>query len=430
MTLYAPAPNATLNGSSVEVRAHVVSSHPVTGVVATIGPVTKSLVEDIFVPTTWRHFIDSFMVPSGPQVLRVTATNSMAEEHYVEIPVVVDQLPVVTVTSPLTGSLANPFVTVDAQCTDLEGGCSIVVSTGPTVLATGASPFHQLLDLSAFEDETVPLTVAALDSIGQGDGELVYVHVESDPCVDVATIAPGIVDTWDATRVIYTNASETGIYDRATDAVLATLPWNDAYDAYLTPVGAIFGRGGRIYDLRHDGTLHDRGPWRGLHANGDFASWIGLPEMPTQAHVWDFSTDTFENHDAGFGEDPRRTAMTTDGHLFVTKLLGTTWPVSHIAPDGTLTNLATGHNGASNVIAGEGVAVWEDVDFLSDTTRLHMWTAAGGHATLDTRDWTLPQGGLAAKGGWIAYGKFHGGQVRAFRRSPTGIEEQIGLGAP
>jgi hypothetical protein len=168
-----------------------------------------------------------------------------------------DQRPVITVTSPAEGTVAQPDVRVTAHCTDDQPGCKIQVSVGAKRLAWADG--GSIDTVVRPPDGAIQLSVTTIDSAGHHVSETRGLFVNSSPKLTLAVTLPAEIIDIDDDRalVVDRNTPMTlRIVDRATNASQiiwthgSVWQWHGLSRAYLSPGGAVFtlnaggGRGG------------------------------------------------------------------------------------------------------------------------------------------------------------------------------------------
>ena len=219
----------------------------------------------------------------GQKILTVTATDVRGNQNQAQKTFLYDDPPVLTVTSPLTGAVARPFVRVTATCTDDDpNGCRYIKvytdSTSP--VASGRSSIDLYVRPST---PSLYVRIVAVDSSGQTVERQISVFIETNPgLIEVDQISDdgtiNIIDMQD-NRLLYLQGTSLRILDRSSRqvVVIPSPPISGLTHGFLTPKGAIFavpGTPDTIYDWR-DGSLQNLGLGDdfSLKAKGSYAIW-------------------------------------------------------------------------------------------------------------------------------------------------------------
>ena len=303
-----------VSGSTLSVAATVNSTFELQSVTATVGTSQAALSFSLAAycdPTChpgWSGTVSLTGLPRGPQTLVVTAVDVLANSGQDQVGFVYDQPPVITVISPIEGSVARPWIRMAATCSDDDpAGCSslevgLFAIGAPTVygpvFATGTPGFDTHILMAKYDFSGRLLRFTATDSAGQTAFVFRNIIIESSPSLyEIASVGGPILDVqpdrilfqqgagWTQTPngLFYANGSLV-VRNRATgvDTVIPSIPGRSPFFGRLTPAGAIFitdrpptpyraiyeWRGGAVQEL---GGLVNGDEWP--RVSGDYAIW-------------------------------------------------------------------------------------------------------------------------------------------------------------
>ncbi len=286
----------TIVGPAPRVVATVQSPLEVTSVLARVADreteLVYSVLEDYFEGNVSMEGLER-----GEQVIVVVAQDVTGEQSWSVSPVLFDQRPELTVTSPQNDTLVTSTVRIATSCTDDDPvGCDIVVQTDPGGLeVTGSNSIDTELDLSAFDGRTVDIRFRATDSVHRSTFDLREVHVETSDVLSLAAAVDGtILDVQDNRLLVRKTVDddELEIFDTTamtTESVPLPEGWRVIHgDVFLTPYGTIFiaegpgpGHNRRVYDW-NQGLLEDLDEPVSdnvLAVAGDFAVWASRSDV-------------------------------------------------------------------------------------------------------------------------------------------------------
>jgi len=167
---------------SAKVVAHIDSATAsVASVVAIVGSQTVSMASQGGAKPTATLNLASF--PRGNLTIRVRATTVYGDTGVASVTVYHGPLPGLTVTAPLSGTVARPTVRIDADC----GGCKsvtarvrILPSVTYTTVASGVSGIHTDLSLAAYDGQhRLVLNITSTDSANKVAERSFEIPVES-----------------------------------------------------------------------------------------------------------------------------------------------------------------------------------------------------------------------------------------------------------
>lgn len=218
---------APTSGAFVEdtfaVSASVSSTYQLASVTVSVGAGATPLTPG----AEWTGTISAAGQPLGTVAVIVTATD--INGAVTDRGVLVDHhpAPVLTVASPLDGSLALPSIALSVTCIDAAGGdCTSLTltegdgSTQPTVLASGTGSLVGDLDLSSYDGRDLTLAFTGTDAVGRTSTVTRHVHVEASAALQLVASVPGEVWDYSGNRVLY--VASTGL-----TAVLRVLDLSD-----------------------------------------------------------------------------------------------------------------------------------------------------------------------------------------------------------
>jgi hypothetical protein len=284
VTITIQMPSASLpQEGDMAILVDVTSPTEVTSVHAAVGTRTTALVTSAGGHWTGTLSLDG--LPSGQHQMTVTATNAATQTQQATRTFTLDRRPVITVTSPVNGSLAEPDVRITATCTDDGPICRMAVAPnlGP-LLAAGNGSIDTVIRPP---DGLQALRFTAQDSTGRSTEQVRNVLVISTNKLAPLASYQGasILDLHADRALVYDDFPGGGlvlrIVNRATNASQTIWTPNategEVTSAHLTPGGAIFiirnsvdhnwylreWRGGAIVDLGQLGstTMRVKGQW-------------------------------------------------------------------------------------------------------------------------------------------------------------------------
>ncbi len=378
----------------------------------------------------WINTLSLSGLARGTKTLSVQATNWLANSAQVQRTFVYDRKPVLTVTAPLDQTVARPQVHLAASCTDDDpAGCSLQVSVGGVVVATGHDSLVQDLSLAGLDESWTTLHFVAIDSAGQQAAADVAVAVESSVRLIQVLEVPGPIMSVEPTRVLFMESrSDRGVLkirERATgqDTLVMDQPGIFPQSVYLTPQGAIF-ISGQVYDAR-DGTLVGLGaPNSGMSlvAKGNYAIWsrgeiltlrdlVAGSNTTVSSSAGNWYNDVAANGDVVFWGSP--------GYNIFRYRAGT---VTQLTADAQLWNTYVLTDGTN--------VVYRKHDPCCGTQRYGLFLHDGVHeielAPLALRPEPNRGSDYQASGGWIAFTRLGtGGQLQVWTRSPNGTLTQL-----
>lgn len=443
VTFNAPAAGS-LQAGTVGVQVTVSSTFELATVHAQVETVGLDLAP--LTATTWAGTLTIGPLARGPKTIVVTATSVVGETGTASRPITHDDLPVITLVTPIDNEVARPTLHVVATCTDddVAVGCVTMGVTDST--ATGTTSLDTVVDLSARDGWRHGVTVFATDSTGRTGTAGGMVYVDGSPgLVDVAILGAAILDV-DETRILYRDQDGVvKVYSRGTGAITAIGPQVPLPSAevagYLTSTGAAYGSRGatplclgdelEVYEWHGSGapvlidvscTLGALGNW-GIPA-GDFAIRRAGFTVTRRNLATGATVDIMVPGGAG------GTAVGPNGDVIATedvpdKGVGTTRFTRWRA--GVVTDLgSTPYTGLRNQLT-DGVNVIFHKGIVGTAAHLALFTAAGEvDLNADRSSQFLPWSHYAVAGGWTAFVRAGpSGVFQVWRRSPAGVEEQL-----
>lgn len=451
-------PGATVFvGDSFVPYAQVSSTNPIASVTGSIG---GSSVAFVFSPVTvctarfgcssisaWNGTLSAVGL-FGPATIQVTATDSFGNQTDAFVQVVVDRLPVVTVSLPQFEWLARPTIDVAATCADdgpagcasltvLAGGAGetdcIGGAVGPwvstTAVAQGSATVTQTIDLSAFDRGLANLCFVGTDSTGRRAGVFRGGNVESSPKLALVAAVSGTALDVSDTRILYLDKAAPTPTLRIRDTIIGTdqliaSDSNLVYGfAYLSPAGAVHAHFDHVvnrmnaWDWR-GGTTVDLGEApEGIQVDGGYALWSRPPA-------------DLVRRDLVAGTD---LVVTTD----VLRSSASPQAVGDVAPngdvvylDGLLGEVFRYGNGTTTKISNDPAGIVNNNSFpLTDgSTIVYRKGTASGEALVVVaggNEVTIRPGiGLGRTtilaGGWVAYDTYSAVGMDVWRHGPAG----------
>jgi hypothetical protein len=407
-----PAANDSVPSDSAIVRAQVTSKFALTRVVAQAGTRTATLSFN----SSLNQFTGTLSlvgVPYGAMSLSVTATDVNGISAVKQVAVThAPPPPKVTVTSPVSGSVASPDISLQASCVDVNGAnCTrLTAKIGSTALATGITSLNSVISLAAYAGSTVRLTVTGTNSAGMSDSVSRSITVTTLLGADLLTEVPGTVLDISGNRVLYANAdSGASLYIRTLNGGPDVRIFQSATGTFgqysrLTPGGAVFVlRLSSLYEYRQGSgvRLLDAGLWSEyLAVNDRFVVWSTNDASMTRRDV-STGTNTVIATNAGnteFGVSPNGdVSYWTVG----------TYQVM-FAPVGATPILVSTTTGPQNTYAttdGTNVLYRSHSAGAFGPFTINWWTAANGTVSL-----TAPRSSsvsslrdYVANAGWLAW---------------------------
>ncbi|HEU5174693.1 MAG TPA: hypothetical protein VFT96_08070, partial [Gemmatimonadaceae bacterium] len=161
---------------------------------------------------TWRGWLQVAGVPAGAHVLRATARTTAGREISDTITITRNIPPVVSVTSPLAFTVANPMLRLQATCSDdAAGGCrsltaSVRYPDGVWVqVASGTARIDADVSLSGWVGQ-LELAITGTDVVGQAVTRTHTVYALDAANVSARVRTAGPVLDFDGTRVLYADS--------------------------------------------------------------------------------------------------------------------------------------------------------------------------------------------------------------------------------
>jgi hypothetical protein len=374
------------------------------------------------------------------------ATASQSFEH--------DRKAVVTLESPLDGTVAQTSVRLRVTCVDdVPSGCAnlkIGASTaGPPPLtqdiAEGVTTFDQDISLALFDGRQVSVGASITDNLGRFSSASVTVYVDgSGHLTKVAEVTgPGtILDatpdrllTLDMISAQDQHVGTLKIQQRATGqaADLMTRKFLEVYNAHLTPHGAVFEARDDATSFIHgyewrDGALLDLGITNGFVVDESYFAWDVYNGSIHRENLESGATIVVPGADSNWLSDvgPNGDVLYVTSFAEIRRFRdGVTTTLVPIDPDPNLRNGGALTDGV-NVCYGTATqpSAGADQQFQS----LIALTAAGSDTLLV---YHVPPSGSVhdfsclLNGGWIGFTQpAPGGTVQVWVRSPAGIKTQ------
>jgi hypothetical protein len=440
-----PTGSPLLNRREQPVRVLVTSSSAVQAVHVRVEMETLQQVLTYQSPH-WIGTLSLGDLPRGTYTLTAVATNADGERASTSITLPYDLLPVVTITSPEPGTVAQPTLHVRAQCTDDDPvGCTqLSVLAAGTVVATGVNTIDADVDLSAYDGTERALTVEGVDSLMQVGSFSVEIAVEASPgLVELETIHGRVLDI-DETRIVVMDRERRTtitLLDRRSGqywVVAPNLPTTPDYalhpfwgvalatDTFLfthynpleysTPFSVLHAwRAGQLFLLSHPSSSHS------LAAAGQYAIWSegtklvrrdlqGGADLTISTTAGNWKNAVSANGDVWFwGSDHQihhfhegtTTALTSDDFVNF-------YPLS----DGE--HVVYAKRTPPEVVSGPFYAI--------------AMNGPEGEELLDSDDperEPVPGTDYQIAGGYVAYTSLWGGARQVFLRRPNGVRERL-----
>jgi hypothetical protein len=349
-----------------------------------------------------------------------------------------DNPPVVTVTEPLTDSVARPTIRVVASCDDddptgcagmrIRFGGACEASNLPILFTTSDAALDTVVDLSSREGQYLDLCVDGLDSAGQVTTPEPMVYVESSLyLVEVASVPERILDFEDK-RILWQDTSSSPFFLKLThwptlseEAILPQDPSRRWFDGQASSLGAVVQRS-------FPGPGNDLGDF----TNGVLQILPGNPSRYGVAGTWAIYSDNANilvRRDLATTTDETITTFSVgDQRYQVFRNGDVLWQASHNSPvqryrAGTSTQLSPMDSRRRFPFATDGTNVaWVRID--NTGSGVYLWDGAMGEIEL------APPGpnpsSVATHAGWVAYTRQGGsGVYQVWARSPAGIPSQV-----
>lgn len=433
MRVLAPLANA-IAGDSLRVTVRVDSARAsVASIVASASGRSVTL-QPTATPGTVSGILLLGGTPRGSMELRVVGTTVAGDSSVVLVPFTHDARPSLTVTAPVTHTVARPQLRIDVDCTDDDpAGCASVVAQVTRAdlgdeyqtVATGTTGIHASVSLAQFNGHQLYIRFRATDSRGQvrvTEPDTVFVE-SSTALTEVASAGSRVLDV-DAGRVLFVDtAGALRIRSGDTETFIMA---SGSRLGRLHPQGAIFAGENNVFDWR-SGTLVDLGTLNSLLSlvvEGNWAIWNNATalyrrDLTTGTHV-QISSEAinWRNDVTAGGVVAFGTGRGTSGNgydIYRYDAGGTTrltsdadasfWNVYPLT-DGTSFVYRKSVQTGSGVLQPGGIALWRDgtETMLSSTTR-------------DVQ----PGVDYAVEGGWVAWTNADaGGIIQVYTRAPDG----------
>lgn len=367
----------------------------------------------------------------------------------------VDPPPVITVVSPIEGSVARPWIRLAATCVDDNpAGCTslevgLVAIGVPTdygpVFATGTSSFDKQVLLAKWDFSSRLLRFSATDSAGQTTFVYRSIFIDSSPSLyEVMSVGGPILDVqpdrilfrqgaaWTQTpQGVFYDSGSLVVRNRATgvDTPVPTVAGSPPAYGYLTPAGAIFvGHKttfpySEVQEWRGGATVQALGfanAFDSLVVSGDYAIWSEgsslfryvvssqTKTLVTASPVINNNNDVAANGDVAYGTQ-------TDFQIFRYRA-------------GVNTPLTSGTALRSTYPRTDGI----NVVYRRSTPTATDWAIALHDGTLETILDPLqpiepqPDSAYQVEGGWTAYTRrAMDGTRQVWIRSPAGVSTQL-----
>ncbi|HWK88496.1 MAG TPA: Ig-like domain-containing protein, partial [Longimicrobium sp.] len=284
ITVRLPLPNTAV-GDLMTVAARITT--PGSGITMT-AQVMDRTANLVFSVNEFSGTLDLSGLPRGELTLRVRAQAANGDTGVVNVPIIHDNPPRLTVAAPVFNTVARPELRIDADCTDDDpAGCTSVVvdvmnfATPSGRLASGTTGVHTTVSLAAFERTRMNLRIRAIDNRGQATDVFREVHVWTNPQWSEVATGGMLMGDVDASRALTLDSAAVRILSTGTSAQVAAAPrpdgsaiglLNEQWRAFLHPAGAIFVLN-QVYDLRAGGLVPHGGDVSSLDAEGGWAAW-------------------------------------------------------------------------------------------------------------------------------------------------------------
>jgi hypothetical protein len=384
----------------------------------------------------WTGALSLAGLVRGPKILAVQATDFLGNTSQALTMFIHDRKPILTVNAPLMGTVARPQLRLAVSCTDDDpAGCSLIVSVGGFMIATGRDHLDQGVSLADFEGSAPTLHIEAVDSAGQRSAVDVPVYVESSVRLHEVESVSGAIWDVDMERFLFLESrSDRGVLKirqrgNGQDSVVMDEAGRYPRYGYLAPQGAIFlEQSGDVltalvYDDR-DGALTSLGfpnSTQSLVAKGDYAIWnnggtlilrdlVAGQNTTVTAQAGNWKNDVALSGDVVYWGD---------GYNIYRYRSGTITPLT---TDTVLWNVYP-------LTDGQGVVYLKE-DPCCGLQRyglyLHDGTREVELAPLAARPVPSPSEDYQINNGWVAFTRpGTGGQLQVWTRSPSGQEAQV-----
>lgn len=299
LSIVEPTHNWLVNGE-MNVAVSVESELDIATLTATVGDESVPLVYSAEAVCDEGDCAPGFIgqiplgeLPSGVQLLTVTAVDvegrSISEERDVRL----DNKPVLTIAKPLNLTAVTRYLAVNVACTDDTGDCEItvtVIGAPNRLLASGVGSLLDSLDLSEFDSQEVTLLIEGKDDLGQVTSVSRNILVETSENLERLIDFDGSIVDFDGQRALAyipgINGDSLSVHDVASNTcTVVEVPLGSTVlssSSYLTPTGVIYEAGPmnggrqdvRLYDWNQL-TLRDLGLiyHASLDVAGDYAIW-------------------------------------------------------------------------------------------------------------------------------------------------------------
>lgn len=439
-----PQPNAVA-GDSLLVAAGVTSTP------ASISSFTAQVADRVvnLVPagTESRGTLPLTGLPHGPLTLRVRALAVNGDSGVVDVPIIHDTPPLLSVAAPIMNTVARPQLRIDADCTDdSPAGCSAVrvdvnLNGTRTQVASGTTGVHTTVSLAAYDGKAVTVEVVGIDSRNLTTTVERPVFVESSPRWTEQASAGALLLDLDAHRVLFfapDGSARIASRGGGGETVLRgadpfALTRGSGPRGWLHAQGAIFTTGDHDapaanFDWRGGTLVSLPGAVLTLRASGEWAIWTGRIGY-TDLYRRDLSSGATVRLATDAGNINQAVAANGDVVYW-----NSSYDVVRFR-DGVHTPLTSDDNAVTwNVYPetdGTNVVFRSSTPCCAPQTyRIEMITADGSRVALtpSSNRGVEPRTDYAAKGGWVAYTlPDAAGIVQVWTRSPAGTQRQASL---
>ena len=441
ITIYIIRPSAgDLVGDVAQVAVVIYSVYELRSVTAHIGARETDLVfsssaycDRFGCHPGWAGSISLVGLARGAQSLKVEAQDvfggtAMADQAFVH-----DVAPLLTVSAPISDTIARPQIALQASCADDDpSGCvALTASVDGAVIVTGQSSIDTVVSLAAYDGLPESICFLAVDSAGQRVQTCRPVQVESSTKLTEIDSVGGTL--WDVQpdRLLFLDGSgRLSIHIRASgeETTIPGVPDKQPQYGFLAPKGAIFVAEDdtsyltRIYEWR-DGGFVDLGTpdsATALTVKGNYAIWnsgtsLVLRDLLSGTnHLISADAGNIDNDVAANGDvvywsvdyQVHRYRAGEDSQLTHDIALWNTYPLTD----------------------GINVVYRKHTPCCANQTYTIVLYGAGGDTTLASARWqeAIPGRDYLANNGWIAFTRVGtGDQLQVWRRSPAGEETHI-----
>ncbi len=381
----------------------------------------------------WAGSISLVGLPRGPQNLAVEAQDVLGGTAIATRTFVHDAPPLLTVSAPISESVARPQIALQATCEDDDpAGCAALeASVNGVIIASGRSSIDTVVSLAAYDGTATNICFLAVDSAGQRVQACRPVHVESSTkLAEIESVGGTLWDVQPDRLLFLDGSGRLSIHIRASgeEATIPSVPGAHPQYGFLTPHGAIFEAEDDvlhttwIYEWRN-GEFVDRGApdsARSLTVKGNYAIWNSGTSLMRR----DLLTGTNRLISANAGNTGNDVAANGDVVY---------WSMDYqvyryrAGEDSQLTHDITVWNTYPQT-DGINVVYRKHTPCCVNQTYAIVLYGASGETTLAPARWQEAQPGrdYLANGGWIAFTKVGmGDQLQVWRRSPAGEETQV-----